>query len=290
MDGSAAPVIARRTLHDTARLRIEHIVARPLSPDAIDVEAPLANGLALPLSGVFARHTSARRHWVATANHAVFFPAGKPYRVSFPGGIGDEVLSLQWSGDALARNLPQAARRFVAPDAQVLLEPVQMVRRSQLWRCFARDEIDPLEVEALCAELLQSCAGLEPVPLAGRRGIESVKEAVALAPGHRWTLDELAQVAHMSPYHLARVFRREVGISVYAYVIRLRLASALCAVLDTAADITSIALDAGFASHSHFTMRFRTAFGVTPAALRRGAVRRPAQLRRIVTAHGRTKP
>ncbi|APV49103.1 hypothetical protein BWI17_05065 [Betaproteobacteria bacterium GR16-43] len=77
----------------------------------------------------------------------------------------------------------------------------------------------------------------------------------------------------MSPYHLAHVFRREVGTSVYAYVLRLRLAQALTAVIDSDADITTIALDAGFASHSHFTRHFRTFFG-TP----------PAELRKIVTA------
>jgi AraC-like DNA-binding protein len=88
----------------------------------------------------------------------------------------------------------------------------------------------------------------------------------------------------MSPYHLAHVFRREVGLPVYAYVLRLRLAQALSAVVDSDADITTIALDAGFASHSHFTLHFRTLFGVTPAALRRGAGPRPAELRKIVTA------
>jgi len=54
--------------------------------------------------------------------------------------------------------------------------------------------------------------------------------------------------------------------------------------VDSDADITTIALDAGFASHSHFTLHFRTLFGVTPVALRRGAGPRPADLRKIVTA------
>jgi transcriptional regulator GlxA family with amidase domain len=66
--------------------------------------------------------------------------------------------------------------------------------------------------------------------------------------------------------------------------LRLRLAQALSAVVDSDADITTIALDAGFASHSHFTLHFRTLFGVTPAALRRGRRPRPAELRKIVTA------
>ena len=55
--------------------------------------------------------------------------------------------------------------------------------------------------------------------------------------------------------------------------------------LDSNLDLTSIALDTGFASHSHFTARFRAFFGLTPEALRRSAGSgSAAQLRKIVTA------
>jgi AraC-like DNA-binding protein len=76
-----------------------------------------------------------------------------------------------------------------------------------------------------------------------------------------------------------------VGTSIYDYVLRERLAYALEAVLDSGDDLTTIALDAGFASHSHFTARFRSFFGCTPAALRRIAVPgQVAELRKIMTA------
>jgi len=285
MDGSQTPVMARRVLYDAGGLRVGRVVARPVSPGCMDVDAPGANVLAFPLRGVFARHPSPRRELVATANHVVAFPADQPYRVSFPGGIGDDVLVLQWSSEALATKLPSAGERFLAMAASNdLLEPGEMVRRSVLHRRLARGEGDPLEIEGLCAELLHSCLRIGDAQPPGPRRIESVKEAVALAPDRKWTLADLAEIARMSPYHLAHVFRREVGLPVYAYVLRLRLAQALSAVIDSDADITTIALDAGFASHSHFTLHFRTLFGVTPAALRRGAGARPAELRKIVTA------
>jgi methylphosphotriester-DNA--protein-cysteine methyltransferase len=62
----------------------------------------------------------------------------------------------------------------------------------------------------------------------------------------------------------ARLQSGEFGTSVYRYAIRSRLAKALDAVLDSNLDLTTIALDAGFASHSHFTARFRAFFGVRP--------------------------
>jgi AraC-like DNA-binding protein len=75
------------------------------------------------------------------------------------------------------------------------------------------------------------------------------------------------------------------GTSIYDYVLHERLARTLDAVLEGGDDLTSIALDAGFASHSHLTARFRSFFGCTPAALRRIAtVGRVAELRKIMTA------
>jgi AraC family transcriptional regulator len=81
------------------------------------------------------------------------------------------------------------------------------------------------------------------------------------------------------------VFRETVGTSIYDYVLHERLAHTLDAVLDCGDDLTTIALDAGFASHSHFTARFRSFFGYTPVALRRIATAAQiAELRKIVTA------
>jgi len=103
------------------------------------------------------------------------------------------------------------------------------------------------------------------------RALARVKEAVAVAPSDRWNIARLAKVANLSPFHLCHVFRQMVGTSIYDYVLHERLAQALDAVLDCGDDFTTIALDAGFASHSHFTARFRTStasprppFGASP--------------------------
>jgi AraC-like DNA-binding protein len=88
----------------------------------------------------------------------------------------------------------------------------------------------------------------------------------------------------LSPFHLCRVFREMAGISLYDYVLHERLAQSLDTVLG-GGDLTGIALDAGFASHSHFTARFRRFFGCAPATLRRIATaERVGELRKIMTA------
>jgi AraC-like DNA-binding protein len=115
-----------------------------------------------------------------------------------------------------------------------------------------------------------------------------VKEAVAAAPADKWSVARLAKVAGLSPFYLCHVFREMVGTSIYDYVLRERLAHSLGAVLDGGDNLTAIALDAGFASHSHFTARFREFFGVTPTALKRAATAgHLAELRKIMTARRR---
>ena len=106
-----------------------------------------------------------------------------------------------------------------------------------------------------------------------------------MAPSDKWSIARLAEIANLSPFHLCHVFRQMVGTSIYDYVLHERLAQSLDAVLDRGSDLTAIALDAGFASHSHFTARFRGFFGCTPAALRRAATGpKIAELRKIMTA------
>src|SRR5262245_14297697 len=272
--------ITRRTLFDGELLQLGHVVARPPASEGQGLERQERNVLVLPLAGAFAKHESPRQHVVGTPNHAVFIEAAKPYRISYPGGIGDECLTIRYPVGVLP---PVAA-------SQTLLPPAVMLARSLLRRELAANAWDPLEVEELAFDVLAAVIGATRArdcrgSPRHQQQAERVKEAIALHPERKWTLRELARLACASPWHLARVFRNATGTSVYGYVLRSRLASALGAVLDSDAELGRIAHDAGFASHSHFTARFRALFGMTPTVLRRGARPRQAEhLRKIMTA------
>ena len=286
--------ISRRSLFQGRLFEIAHVICRPTPELRHEVTHAGLNVLALPTAGVFALHPGPRRHVVATQNHAVFISSGRHYRVTFPGCIGDECLTLHLSPAGLARLAPQAMSRDGFDEstlfARAVLPPSAILARSLLMRAFVRDEADPLLVEELGIGLMDSALGAVGAPremerARGSRHVERVKEAISTSPERKWTLVELAEMAGVSPCHLAHVFNRAVGTSVYRYAIRSRLAKALDAVLDSNLDLTTIALDAGFASHSHFTARFRAFFGVTPDALRRSARSgEAARLHKFVTA------
>jgi AraC-like DNA-binding protein len=83
------------------------------------------------------------------------------------------------------------------------------------------------------------------------------------------TLDDISRLVHCSAFHLARIFRRETGLSIHQYRHRLRLHTALDRIHAGANDLTGLALDLGFSSHSHFTEAFHRAFGLSPSACRK---------------------
>ncbi len=84
----------------------------------------------------------------------------------------------------------------------------------------------------------------------------------------RESLADVAAAVGASPFHVCRVFRRDTGYSLHRYRTALRLRWSLQP-LAQRVDILSVALQAGFSHHSHFTMAFTRAFGMTPSAFRR---------------------
>ena len=131
-----------------------------------------------------------------------------------------------------------------------------------------------------------------PPPRRARRGVtsaahrelaEAAKAELAAAPAARTTLDQLARRLHVSAFHLARVFRAETGFALADYRRTLRLRAALERLPDSGRDLSGLALDLGFSSHSHFAASFRREFGVQPAVLR-DAGRTLALLERTVPA------
>lgn len=82
-------------------------------------------------------------------------------------------------------------------------------------------------------------------------------------------LEELAGVAHFSPYHFHRIFRGMIGESVQKHVRRLRLERAAHRLKFTDQPVTRIAFDAGYETHESFTRAFRTMFDHSPSEFRK---------------------
>lgn len=82
------------------------------------------------------------------------------------------------------------------------------------------------------------------------------------------SLDRLAAIAAMSPFHFHRLWTAMLGETVASSVRRLRLERAAHQLRTSSESITTIALAAGFASTQAFSRSFRVAAGTSPSHYR----------------------
>lgn len=260
---------------------IEEVVCEGATPERGPEEQAQRPEIVFPRRGVFVRHNAAGRA-VADPNHILFFNSGQPYQVSHPVAGGDcclifalqpaALLALIRSTDASVDDRPDQP---FAHDL-ALAETRQRLRQHHLHQ-FLRLAPHPeaLQVEEQVLELLAEVLGplsAPPIQL-GRAQIDLV-EAVTLVLNARFaeklTLTEVASAVHSSPFHLSRVFRRVVGLSIHQYLRRLRLLTLLARLADDPrAEIAPLAVDCGFDSHSHAASVCQQVFGQPPSVLRR---------------------
>lgn len=136
---------------------------------------------------------------------------------------------------------------------------------------------------------------MSDLPPSYRARLARVVAAIVADPDRAWRLDELAALAHFSPFHFHRIYRGTLGETVADTIRRLRLARAAARIEADAGRVTAIGQDAGYDSPQAFSRAFRQFTGSSPRAFRRrmddiaaGAplaiVERPA-LRLVTLAH-----
>lgn len=214
----------------------------------------------------------------ADANRVLLYDAGQRYRRGLLDPRGDDCLFVALGPDALARlggsvvAADSTGQRFVRRDRSCPAGTWASLHRLRaLSAAPARDE---LAVEEVLLELVEAVLGPGGAPSDANPGhasvplAEAVRAVLARRYRDRLTLPELATEVGVSPYHLHRQFRAATGWTIHAYRDHLRLREGLVRVLDGEPDLSTLAFDLGYASHSHFTDRFRRAFGATPSQVR----------------------
>ena len=97
--------------------------------------------------------------------------------------------------------------------------------------------------------------------------VRRVREYLVEAHAGNVSLEDLAKVANLSPYHLHRVFTREVGMPPHAFQTQVRISRSRV-LLNEGKPLHAVAAETGFADQSHFTREFKRYVGLTPGAYR----------------------
>lgn len=106
------------------------------------------------------------------------------------------------------------------------------------------------------------------IQTAARMVIETTRHHIMKNPRTKLDLRSLAEVAGVSPRHLSRLFRAELGMSPVAYVESNRVDIARNLLERTADPIKSVAYAAGFRSTTTFRRAFLRRIGVAPSGYR----------------------
>lgn len=82
------------------------------------------------------------------------------------------------------------------------------------------------------------------------------------------SLADLSEAFFMSEGHLSRIFRREVGMSIIAYVKRMRIQTAARLLEDSSEPVSVIAARVGVTDANYFCRMFKSVMGVSPSEYR----------------------
>ena len=274
------------TLFSSSLVTISDWRCRPTDTAFGEEEESSGQVLVFPRTGLFVERRRGRDDIVGDSTRVHFFNRHETYRVAHPVSGGDDCTSIRFDDEALIEFLrdddPSAGER-AAPFrlASVNTTAAMALVLHRLRQDLLRQPNDTLRVEEDAAFLLSGASAMAAQhhgrTLAARRAatrnahrelVRASRIVLAKTFREKITLSSLARSVFSSPFHLARVFRRETGTTVHAHLNRLRLRRALHEIADGIPDLTGLALDLGFSSHAHFTHSFTREFGQSPSLVR----------------------
>jgi len=212
----------------------------------------------------------------------VIMQAGEPH-ASVPSGCEETALRTfyiaEHTMEEAARSLGQVQGTVAFP-RPVIADPSTVALLHEAHRA--------LEDGGLCGEVA-FCAALERLverhaapagseqrlPDSHER-VNRARELLADRVADSIGLDELARVAGLSRFHLIRLFRRQYGVTPFAYQRNLRVEQARAA-LRRGVSLADTAAAVGFADQSHLGRVFRSVMGATPGQYRRSFLLRDPQ-------------
>ncbi len=272
---------APQTLLQTSAVRVEDTACAGEGPQDGEESARAAPHLIFPYRGAY--------HWHARGETVVAEPgvvllgnageSGRAHHVA-PGAHASLTVTID---PALLWEIARADAVCGGLDIRFAQHALRIDSRAQAMAALLRHSLvegaaETLEAESLALTLAHRAVGpktshLSSATASQRRLVERIKVVLASDLGRRWTLADIAAEVGGSPVYLTQVFREVEGVPLYRHQLRQRLSRAL-ELIGGCEDLTTLALDLGFSSHSHFTAAFSQHFGRSPSAFR-VSIRKP---------------
>lgn len=200
------------------------------------------------------------------------------YVLATAGLLAGKPCAIHWAfHDAFAEDFPDVVLRrsvYVA-DTEVMTSSGGPAASDMMLHLVARSHGADLAVEVanqMVYNAVRRNEDIQRFSLNGRIGAsEKLKRAVRLMEENLelpLSTCELAKSVGVSGRQLERLFGKHLHTSPKQYYVELRLQRARNLLMQTDASVIEVAMSCGFTSHSHFTRRYKQAFGMTPHTVR----------------------
>jgi AraC-like DNA-binding protein len=97
--------------------------------------------------------------------------------------------------------------------------------------------------------------------------VKQIKQYIETHYAENFSIDDLAQSTFLSPFHLIRVFKEEMGLPPHAFLRQVRVKRAK-ALLAGGESIAQVAQATGFTDQGHLNRWFKRLYGLTPGQYR----------------------
>lgn len=125
------------------------------------------------------------------------------------------------------------------------------------------------DMQSYIAYLVNTAADYLNVAEQPKSVVHEITHYIRTHYGEDLTRNNLGEMVYLNPDYLARLFKKEMGISLGNYVIHTRLVAARQLLETTTQSVHAIAGHVGYTNYSHFTKLFKQEMGCSPNEYRK---------------------
>lgn len=253
-------------------------------------EIPQGFEIVLPRAGAYQRR-DAHGTFLADPNHILFYNMGEPYDITHlikgedtstvfiitPSLLMEMMKTYNPEIENNPQRLFQSSHIIFNSYLQILQYKLLRADRRSLDTLAVEEEIVTLMSEILHASHRGRMYNQKTSGNTARAHAEQTHQVKTFLNTHVQSplqLEHISSAVHVSPYHLCRIFKQNMGMTLHQYVKRLRLFNAAERMLEhPAVRLDLLALEYGFSNHGNFSTAFRQTFGIKPSELRGAQLR-----------------